>query len=114
MIQIIYHPVNTTHLRGACDIGEYACVVYLDLKASDTVNHDILLNKMKHYGIKETSNNWFRSFLTGRKQYTTVGNANSTLQNIMYGVPQGSVLGPNLLLIKSSLKKIIRRVNHDL
>ena len=95
---------------------------------------------MKHYGIKGTSNNWFRSFLTGRKQYTIVGNANSTLQNIMYGVPQGSVLGPllfilyindlhkvtqhcsvfhyaddtNLLLINSSLKKIIRRVNHDL
>ena len=86
---------------------------------------------MKHYGIKGTSNNWFRSFFTGRKQYTTVGNANSTLQNIMYGVPQGSVLGPllfilyindlrkvtqnclvfhyaddtNLLLINSSLKK---------
>ena len=96
---------------------------------------------MKHYGIRGTSNNWFRSFLTGRKQYTTVGNANSTLKNIMYDVPQCSVLGPllfilyindlhkvtqhcsvfhyaddtNLLLINSSSKKkIIRRVNHDL
>ena len=91
---------TTEEIRGTCDIGEYACVVYLDLKkAFDTVNQDILLNKMKHYGIKGTSNNWFRSFLTGRKQYTTVGNANSTLKNIMYGVRQGSVLGPLLFIL---------------
>ena len=90
-------------------------------KAFDTVNHNILLEKMNHYGIKGIEKNWFKSYLTERKQHTTTGDYHSTLQDIFYGVPQGSVLGPllfilyindlhyaddtNLLLVNKSLKK---------
>ena len=123
---------TTEEIRYACDNGEYACITYLDLKkAFDAVNHNILLEKMNHYGIKGVANNWFKSCITERKQYTTIGDYHSTLQDIFHGVPQGSVLGPllftlyindlhqviqhcsafhyaddtNLLLINKSLKK---------
>ena len=132
---------TTEEIRHACDNGEYACVTYLYLKkAFDTFNHSILLEKMNHYGIKGIANTWLKSYLTERKQYTTIEDYHSTLQDVFYGVPQGSVLGPllfilyindlhkviqhcsvfhyaddtNLLLVNKSLKKIISNVNHDL
>ena len=86
---------TTEEIRHACDNGEYACVTYLDLKkAFDTVNHSILLEEMNHYGIKGIANTWFKSCFTERKQYTRIEDYHSMLQDIFYGVPQGSVLGP--------------------
>ena len=50
----------TEKIKQACDSGKYACGVFLDLqKAFDTVNHDILLKKLNHYGIRRIANNWF-------------------------------------------------------
>ena len=47
--------------------SEVVCGVFIDLqKAFDTVNHEILLEKLKHYGIRSKQNDWFRSFLTNR------------------------------------------------
>ena len=56
------------------DQGKYNLVVFLDLrKAFDTVNHDILLKKLEHYGVHGTELKWFTSYLRDRKQYTVVG-----------------------------------------
>ena len=63
----------TEQIRNACDKGLYTCSIYLDLqKAFDTVNQNILLAKLKHYGIKGTSFDWFKSFICDRVQYTSI------------------------------------------
>ena len=74
--------------------------IFLDLsKAFDTLQHDILLNKIKHYGIRGIPYNWFKSYLSDRRQYVNFQNYNSEERNIGCGVPQGSILGPLLFLI---------------
>ena len=58
----------TEKIKQGCDSGKFVCGVFLDFqKAFDTVNHDILLKKLEHYGIRDKSNKWLRSFLEGRK-----------------------------------------------
>ena len=74
--------------------------IFLDLsKAFNTLNHKILLAKLHQFGIRGNVLNWFESYLMHRKQYTSYGNALSTLTDIQHGVPQGSILGPLLFLV---------------
>ena len=68
-------------------------------KAFDMVDHNILLYKLKHYGIRGVALKWFESYLKNRKQYTHINNINSETQKLTYGVPQGSILGPLLFII---------------
>ena len=63
------------------------------------VDHDILLKKLKHYGIKGTVYNWFKSYLSKRFQSTKIGKRISIALLILWGVPQGSILGPILFSI---------------
>ena len=74
--------------------------VLLDLsKAFDTINHTILLHKLKYYGIRGVALNWFQSYLINRRQYVKYNGIYSRAQNINCRVPHGSILGPLLFLI---------------
>ena len=87
-------------LSKSIDDRKLTVGVFIDLaKAFDTVDHRILLSKMEHYGIRGVALNWFQNYLTNRKQYVTIDNANSSEAYIKCGVPQGSILGPLLFLI---------------
>ena len=78
----------------------FVCGVFVDLqKAFDTVDHNILLHKLLHYGIRDIANCWFSSYLPNRKQFVTINGFDSVIQSFQYWVPQGSVLGPLLFLI---------------
>ena len=68
-------------------------------KAFDMVEHKILLEKLKHYGIRGPALKWLESYLNNRKQYVYLNGSESSTTTIDYGVPQGSILGPLLFLI---------------
>ena len=68
-------------------------------KAFDTIDHAILITKMEHYGIQNLEWQWFKSYLSDRKQYVEFNNTQSAIEIITTGVPQWSILGPLLFLI---------------
>ena len=93
-----------------------AILVLLDLSAAfDTIDHDVLIDLLeKQCGITGTALRWFRSYISERFQSVQIGQAKSAFIKMVYGVPQGSVLGPILFtLYTSPLGAIIRRHNID-
>ena len=82
------------------DNGELTGVVFLDIqKALDSIDHNILLDKLKLYGISQMELKWFQSYLTDRYQQCKINSFLSKKGKIISGVPKGSILGPLLFLI---------------
>ena len=80
--------------------NQMTCGIFIDLsKAFDTVNHQILIDKLEHYGIRGIALEVFKSYLRNRKQYVNIDNCKSKTLQMSHGVPQGSVLGPLLFLL---------------
>ena len=74
--------------------------IFIDLKkAFDTVDHDILINKLDHFGIRGVANKWICSYLKNRSQYVCINDTSSECMKVTCGVPQGSILGPALFIL---------------
>ena len=87
-------------ISAAIDNNEYSIGIFIDLaKAFDTIDHDILIAKLQHYGVRGVALSWFYSYLHDRKQYVYVNDASSCLNNVTRGIPQGSILGPLLFIL---------------
>ena len=77
-----------------------SATVFCDCSAAfDTIDHKLLLNKLRLYGVKECNLKYFESYLSGRTQYVSIGGVPSEMLAIICGVVQGSILGPLVFLL---------------
>ena len=87
-----------------------ACTVFVDLrKAFDTINHQILLDKLHNCGVRGIAHNIFKSYLNNRRQYTIINCTPSSPKIISCGVPQGSVIGPLLFFFINETGKLPKK-----
>ena len=90
----------TDDIFQATNNGEVTIAVFVDLrKAFDTVCHEILCKKIEKYGLRNKVLNWCINYLKDREQVTLANNIRSKANNLTFGVPQGSVLGPLLFIL---------------
>ena len=100
----------TNNLLEACDNNTPSVVLLLDLSAAfDTVDHEKLLAILEfEIGITGVALEWFREFLTNRTQKVKIGETCSEIALLLFGVIQGSILGPRLfnIYIRSEYKRV--------
>ena len=90
----------TEDISKSLDEQKVECGIFVYLqKAFDTIDHNILLPKLENYEIHSVANDWFKSYLSDRRQFISINGFNSNHAVLKHGVPQGSVLGPIILLI---------------
>ena len=99
-------------IKKSLDDNQYAVVASLDLsKAFDSIDHDILMTKLKHLGFDNQSTALIKSFLHGRYQAVKIKDSVSPWMKLVRGVPQGTILGP--LLFTLYVNDIIEQINCD-
>lgn len=90
----------TKHAYNLLEQKKHTVGVFIDLsKAFDSLHHKILLDKLKHYGVRGIPLDLLRNYLSNRTQRVVCNDKYSDLKNLQYGVPQGSILGPLLFLV---------------
>ena len=96
-----YALINLTeNIRQGLNEGYIGCDIFVDLqKAFDTVDYEILLSKLDYYGIRGISNNWFKSYLSNRKQFVSINGYDSELAEIKCRVPHGCPRASSILVI---------------
>ena len=86
IVDFLLDNMNSKKLTGS---------IFLDLrKAFDVIPHDLLLKKMKYYGIRNSELEWFSRYLINRQQCVSIKGTTSALLEVKSGIPQGSILGP--------------------
>ena len=96
------HALNFSinHIQEILREKKHVLGIFIDLsKAFDTIDHNILLHKINHYGVRGNAYSLIESYLSNRLQYIHTLKVSSETMKVIYGVPQGSVLGPLLFLI---------------
>ena len=97
--QTALHRVTDDWIENICS-NLYTGICSLDIKKCfDTIDHNILLEKLSYYGIKNMRLNWFKNYLTNRSQVVRCHGMQSNKEFLSIGVPQGSILGPLLFVI---------------
>ncbi len=91
--------LNDKILRGI-DQGKTTGMILIDLqKAFDTIDHNVLTDKLAYIGFSDSAVSWFKSYLSNRSFVVSVEEVYSDPGNLNCGVPQGSILGPLLFLL---------------
>ena len=90
----------TNKIQSVFDKGSYAGIILVDLqKAFDTIDHEIFLKKLDCLGFGSETIAWYQSYLEDRYFVVNIDNCYSEKARLVYGVPQGSILGPPIFLI---------------
>lgn len=95
--------INEGQINGICFFDLKKCV--------DTIDHELLLYKLKQYGVDGIELFWFADYLSNRSQTVAINGSLSGFQKVLTGVPQGSVLGPLLFLYCYSLMNSLNAAN---
>jgi hypothetical protein len=119
------HSTETTllsvhdHIIKAMSLQKVTCLTLLDLSAAfDTIDHSILIERLSSwFGITSIALSWLKSYLSDRSFHVDINNFKSSPYQLLYGVPQGSVLGPLLFILYTTpLSTVISQssVDHQL